>query len=255
MAGKRVLRKPTTPDPSSSEDRANPPATLNDHPFFGMKLDGEQIAFRDAIWSPDKLIVFCNARAGTGKTTIAVMTAELLYRHGRYDGIVYISAPVQEGRIGFLPGSAQDKIAVYSEPFYQAALKAGINPYTAIRQDSIQSQKDGLAYIDCISHNYLRGCNFENKVVICDEAQNYYTDELKKTLTRASDSCKLIVIGHTGQIDLYKHPENSGFARYIEHFSGQPYAAVCQLTHNYRGAVSTHADALPTQTERTPNGE
>jgi phosphate starvation-inducible protein PhoH and related proteins len=220
------------------------PETLAEHPFFGLHLDEEQTTFRDAIWDPEKLIVFCNARAGTGKTTIAVMTAELLYRYHRYDGILYITAPVQEGKIGFLPGSAQEKVSPYSEPFYEAALKANINPYTAIRQESMMNQKEDTAYIDCVSHNYLRGCTFENKVVIIDEAQNYYVDELKKTITRVSDNCKTIVIGHTGQIDLYHNPGNSGFARYVEHFANEPYAQICTLTHNYRGKVSTHADLL-----------
>lgn len=220
------------------------PDTLADHPFFGMKLDEEQAAFRDAIWNPEKLIVFCNAAAGTGKTTIAVMTAELLYRYHRYDGILYITAPVQEAKIGFLPGTAQDKVSPYSEPFYEAAVKANINTFKSIRQENMMNLKEGTAYIDCVSHNYLRGCTFENKVVIIDEAQNYYTDELKKTITRVSDNCKTIVIGHTGQIDLYHNPENSGFARYIKHFEGEPYAQICSLTHNYRGRVSTHADLL-----------
>ena len=77
------------------------PKTLNDHPFYGLELDEEQIAFRDAIWNPDKLIVFCNARAGTGKTFIATATADLLVKYGRYEGIVYISSPTQEQKLGF----------------------------------------------------------------------------------------------------------------------------------------------------------
>lgn len=225
-------------------DYTNAPETLKEHPFFGITLDEEQTKFRDAIWSPDNLVVFCNAVAGSGKTMISVMTAELLYRYGRYDGIVYVTAPVQESRLGFLPGSAQDKTSVYSEPFYEAAIKAGINTYTAVKQESMLSQKEGTTYIDCVPHNYLRGCNFDNKIVILDEAQNFYVDELKKTLTRCSDNCKTIVIGHTGQIDLYHNPENSGFARYIKHFENEPYAAICTLTHNYRGKVSSHADKL-----------
>ena len=86
--------------------------------------------------------------------------------------------------------------------------------------------------------------NFENKVVIIDESQNLYLDELKKVLTRINDNCKTIVIGHTGQIDLYHNPEHSGFARYIEHFKNDERTAVCELTKNYRGWVSTHADEL-----------
>ena len=42
------------------------------------------------------------------------------------------------------------------------------------------NEKNGTAYIKAITHTFLRGTNFENKVVIIDEAQNYYFDELKK---------------------------------------------------------------------------
>ena len=222
----------------------NPPQTLKDHPFYGFELDDDQKAFRDAIWSQDKLIVFANAKAGTGKTLIAVATANLLVQYGRYDGIVYISSPTQEAKLGFLPGEIADKVAVYSEPLLEALIKLNINPNTAVNQVSIENQKNGTGYIDAISHVYLRGCNFANKVVIVDEAQNSYTDELKKTLTRMSDSCKVIVIGHSGQIDLYHNPENSGFVRYLNHFKDDDRTAVCELKINHRGWISSHADEL-----------
>lgn len=224
-------------------DSTNPPETLDNHIFYGMILDEDQKKFRDAIWNPEKLIVFCNAKAGTGKTQIAVMTAQLLYDYHRYEGIVYITAPVQEARIGFLPGTSQEKIAVYNEPFCQAALKANISFERAIYDDGY-NEKTGSAYIQCVSHNFLRGCNFENKVVIIDEAQNFYVDELKKVLTRMHDNCKVVVIGHTGQNDLLHKPERSGFDAYIKHFENEPYAAVCTLTHNHRGVVANHADDL-----------
>lgn len=224
-------------------DLTDAPASLAGHPFYGLQLDKEQEAFRDAIWNPDKLVVFCDAKAGSGKTQIAVMTAELLYRYHRYEGIVYITAPVQESKVGFLPGTAQEKMSVYNEPFYQAALKANINIDQAIISD-IDNLKNGTGYIQCLSHNFLRGCNFENQVVIIDEAQNFYFDELKKVLTRIHDNCKVIVIGHTGQIDLQHHPERSGFAAYIDHFAKQDWAQVCHLSKNYRGMISEWADTL-----------
>lgn len=223
------------------------PDTLKDHLFFGMMLDEEQKAFRDAIWDKDTLIVFCDAKAGSGKTQIAVMTAELLYQYHRYDGIVYITAPVQEGKLGFLPGTVQEKLEIYNEPFYQAAEKANMD-VQHMTFDNIENRKNGTAYVQCMSHNYLRGCNFENKVVIIDEAQNFYIDELKKVLTRMHDNCKVIVIGHTGQIDLYHHPENSGFGAYIKHFESVEWAKICRLTKNYRGKISGHADTLERNT-------
>ena len=66
-------------------------------------------------------------------------------------------------------------------------------------------------------------------------------EELKKVLTRCHDTCKVIVIGHTGQIDIRG---GSGFHRYLEHFQGHEKCAVCKLTTNHRGWLSTYADQL-----------
>ena len=77
--------------------------------------------------------------------------------------------------------------------------------------------------------------------------QYYYTDELQKTLTRIKDNCKIIIIGHTGQIDLYKNRENSGFDKYLEHFKkveNDPRVKICKLVKNYRGWFSNYADAI-----------
>lgn len=65
------------------------PATLNDHPFYGLQLDEEQRAFANVIWSPDIDIVFCNARAGCGKTLISVGVANLLVQYGRFSNLIY----------------------------------------------------------------------------------------------------------------------------------------------------------------------
>lgn len=221
-----------------------PPKTLIGEPFYGLELDEQQQFFAESIWNPENLVVFCNACAGSGKTTIAAGVANMLVQYGLYDGIVYVVAPVQEEKSGFLPGDADQKTQVYARPLYRALVKLGINPYTTINQESISNQKNGTGYIDCESHLWSRGDTYENKVIIIDEAQNFYKDELKKVLTRVTDTSKTIVIGHTGQCDLYHYPERSGFAPYIEHFKDESYAQMCELTKNYRGKVSTKADEL-----------
>lgn len=70
-------------------DYSNPPETLENHIFYGLQLDEQQKEFRDAIWSTNKLIVFCDAKAGSGKTTIATATANLLVKYGRYKNIAH----------------------------------------------------------------------------------------------------------------------------------------------------------------------
>lgn len=229
---------------SKQNNKIDVPRDLSDHPFYGLELDDQQKAFRDAIWNPENLIVFCNAKAGTGKTTIATGVANMLVKYGLYDGIVYIAAPVQEEKLGYMPGDIQSKTSQYFDSLYQALIKLNINPQTAINQLAVENMKNGTGYIDTITHVFLRGQNFENKVVIVEESQNMYLDELRKVLTRIHDNCKTIVIGHCGQCDLYHNPENSGFSKYIEHFKDESYAQVCTLSKNYRGRVSTHADEL-----------
>lgn len=212
--------------------------------FYDLILDEEQQKFRDAILDLRKLIVFCNASAGTGKTTIAMGAANILVQDKRnsLDGIVYIVSPYGEGKQGYLPGSITEKSEVYYEPAYQAMTECGMNPYSDIDRRSISERKKaGDGYVKMITHTYLRGTNLDNKVVILDECQNYTVGELKKVLTRCHDSCKVIVIGHTGQIDI---GGGSGFALYLEHFKHQERCAVCELTKNYRGWISSQADLL-----------
>lgn len=210
---------------------------------FEFDLDEQQAAFVDAIMSANKTIVFCNAAAGTGKTTLAIGAANILVKDKRnhYDGIVYIVSPYGEQKQGYLPGSITEKSEVYYEPAYQAMIECGMNPNTDICSESMTSKKRGEAFVKLLTHTYLRGTNLSKKVVIIDEAQNYTLAELKKVLTRVHDDCKVIVVGHTGQIDI---SFRSGFARYIEHFSKYEDGAICELTVNHRGKISRYADEL-----------
>lgn len=215
-----------------------------DNHFYDLVLDEEQAAFRDAILDLRKTIVFCDAPAGTGKTTLAMGAANVLVHDKRnaLDGIVYIVSPYGEGKQGYLPGSITEKSEVYYEPAYQAMIEVGMNPYSDVDCKAIsEKKKAGDGYVKLLTHTYLRGTNLKNKVVILDESQNYTVAELKKVLTRCHDSCKVIVIGHTGQVDI---SGRSGFAKYIWHFRGQERCAVCKLTTNHRGWLSTFADAL-----------
>lgn len=219
------------------------PKTFKDRPFYGFQLDKEQLHFADTILNPDIDIVFVNARAGTGKTTIATGAANVLVKYGVYEGIVYIMSPYGERKQGWLPGTITEKSSVYFEAFYQAMINCNINPYTAINDDSMVNQKRDTGYITCITDTFLRGSNLDNVVVIIDEAENYTTAQLKKTLTRIGKNAKVIVIGHELQCDL-DDPSTSGFVKYINHFKGKKRAAVCELSTTHRGWISQYADEL-----------
>ena len=222
------------------------PVSLEEYAsFYGMDLDQEQKEFRDAIWNPDIDIVFCNSPAGTGKTTIALGTANVLVKHGFYQRIIYMMSPVQEAKIGYRPGDTQEKLAPYFLPLYDAAVSLGINPETDINPCTDEWKSTGNGYIDCMAQTFLRGRNIESDtILIIDEAENMYLDEFRTILTRLHDGAKAIVIGHTGQCDLVKHPERSGFAPYIKHFEGKERCKICNLHNNHRGWISRWADEL-----------
>ena len=222
---------------------AEKPLRVSDTLFYGIPLNDEQKVFADAIWNPDIDIIFCNSRAGTGKTTVATGVANMLVGYGSFDGIVYVMSPYGERKQGWLPGSIEEKSAVYFDAFYQALLSIDINPHSVVSTENIMNQKNGTGYIACITDTFLRGTNLDNCVVIIDEAQNYTVPQLKKVLTRVGKKSKVIVIGHELQCDL-DDKALSGFTKYLNHFKDHDRVAVCTLVQNHRGWISQFADEL-----------
>ena len=122
-------------------------------------------------------------------------------------------------------------------------IECDMNINTCVNSDSMVKQKYGEGYVTLLTHTFLRGTNLKRKVIILDECQNYTVSDLKKTLTRCSDDCKIICIGHDEQCDL-ENKASSGFKKYINHFSGHEHCEICELTVNHRGWVSQFADEL-----------
>lgn len=232
------------------EQLKDAPETLHEHPFYGFQLDADQRHYVDSIWDRNKLIVGVDAKAGSGKTTLAFAVANLLYEYGFYKNIIYVVSPYGESKQGFLPGDITEKSEVYFEPIYQAIIKCNLFPDRVIYNESLTARTDKVescGYVKCLTHTYLRGTNFEDAIVILDESQNYSFDDLKKTLTRANDNCKIILIGHSKQRDT--NDNSSGFEKYLEYYrqmeeSGETKVAICKLTKNYRGWISSTADEL-----------
>ena len=226
-----------------SEPEPDAPRAIQPNMFYGYNLDEEQLAFANAIWDKDKDIIFCDSKAGTGKTTIAVGVANLLVHYGFFDELIYIMSPYGERKQGWLPGTITEKSSVYFEALYQALVECNVNINTAINTDSMVNQKNGTGFVTCVTDTFLRGSNLNNAVIIIDEAQNFTVPQLKKVLTRIGKKAKVIVIGHELQCDL-DNPEDSGFTTYIKHFEEKDRVAICKLTQNYRSWISQWADEV-----------
>lgn len=203
---------------------------------FEPKLTDEQREYVDSIF--DNQLTIVNAKAGTGKTTLAVACAAVIGKP-----LIYTFAPVEERVMGFTPGTQEEKESKYITPLIDALTEIGEDPRLALYRESNPDFMNDNTWIRAMSHVYMRGTNIKDSTLIIDEAQNMTRGDLKKILTRVHDTTKVVIIGHTEQCDL-PDPKKSGFAPYIEHFRDEPYCKVVELTKNFRGELASHADEL-----------
>lgn len=206
--------------------------------FFGLTLNEGQKIFRDAIMSEDKQVVIANAVAGSGKTLIATACARMLQAYHGYDGVVYVFSANQEQALGYRPGTTEEKILDYREPLDDALIKLNEDPARAI--SSMDTIKMGTAWIDARPSTFLRGVNFNHKVVIIDECQNFTVPEIKKVISRCDDACKVILIGCSAQIDI--SADRSCFERLIQYLGAYDFVKVCHLPISYRGRLCEICD-------------
>lgn len=211
--------------------------------FFGLNLTDEQEQFRSAIMGNDYDIIFVDALSGTGKTTIAVACAKLLVSKKRFNSLLYSFSCVEEHKLGYTPGTVEDKEVKYLQPLFDALITINENPHRCVSSlASSEHFKNGHVWVDAMSHTFMRGMNISNRVVIIDEAQNLTVPEMRKVLTRCHDCNKVIVIGSSMQSDI--DSRLSGFVPYMKHYEDQERAAVITLTKNFRGWISQHADTF-----------
>lgn len=217
--------------------------------------DKHQYAYMQSLWASTDIVqsVFVDAKAGTGKTSLAVAAGVYEVEKGTYDKIIYIRNAVATRDQGFLPGGIGEKEAPYYLPLLDALDNLHHDGYKTWYETDTGHQK-----IFMLSTSYLRGVNFKNAFVIIDEAQNLDMTELQTTLTRIHDSCKVVVVGSTRQVDcpskLKLYGGMTPFEVYMKHFDGH-LSVQHKLVTNYRGAFSTHADEVQTTINQLLNNK
>lgn len=161
-------------------------------------LTENQKKFFDSYRQGDYFVALLGS-AGTGKSFCALYKAieEVLDKGNPFSMVVIVRSAVQTRDIGFTPGSLEDKMAIYEEPYVQICA----NLFG--RKDAYQRLKE-QHHIDFVSTTALRGCSFDNSIVIFDECQNAGFRELDTVLTRVGHNSKIIFCGDFSQNDLIK---------------------------------------------------
>jgi phosphate starvation-inducible PhoH-like protein len=152
-----------------------------------------QRRYLDAIESHD--MVFGIGPAGTGKTYLAVAMAISALVAKRVNRIILARPAVEAGeRLGFLPGTLQEKIDPYLRPLYDAL-------YDMLDPEKVDRYLEKNV-IEIAPIAFMRGRTLNDSFVILDEAQNTTSEQMKMFVTRLGFNSKAVITGDVTQIDL-----------------------------------------------------
>src|SRR5579871_5994462 len=152
-----------------------------------------QRRYVDAIERQD--LVFGIGPAGTGKTYLAVAMAVSALMAKRVSRIILTRPAVEAGeRLGFLPGTLQEKVDPYLRPLYDAL-------YDMLEAEKVEKLLERNT-IEIAPLAFMRGRTLNESFIILDEAQNTSPEQMKMILTRQGFSSKMVVTGDLTQMDL-----------------------------------------------------
>src|SRR5215813_7600893 len=152
-----------------------------------------QRRYLDAIEKYD--MVFAIGPAGTGKTYLAVAMAVSALNNKKVNRIILARPAVEAGeRLGFLPGTLQEKVDPYLRPLYDALYDL----MDGERVDRFLEKN----IIEIAPIAFMRGRTLNDSFIILDEAQNTTPEQMKMFVTRMGFNSKTVITGDITQIDL-----------------------------------------------------
>ena len=168
--------------------------------------------------------------AGTGKTYLAVAMAVAAINAKKVSRIILVRPAVEAGeKLGFLPGSLQEKVDPYLRPLYDAL-------YDLLEPEKVDKMLEKNV-IEVAPLAFMRGRTLNDAFIIMDEAQNTTVEQMKMFLTRMGANSKAVITGDITQIDL-PNPRKSGLIDAINVLDGVEGIHFC---HFEDGDVVRHA--------------
>jgi predicted ribonuclease YlaK len=182
---------------------------IDDLKVFEPLTNNQRIFFDE--YKAGKRFMALHGVAGTGKTFCAMYKAleEVLDRDNSFQKIVVVRSAVQSRDMGHLPGSVEEKMSIYTQPYIQIC-------------DTLFGRKDAWdrleeqGHIEFISTSFIRGMTFDHTIIIVDEMQNMNFEEIDTIMTRVGHKSKIIWCGDYRQTDLKKAGDKTGILKFLD---------------------------------------
>lgn len=182
-------------------------------------LNKEQLFFSNAIINHFYNVLIVEAKAGSGKTLLALSGALKLVRQKHFQKIIYIRNSIEsldKGEdVGYLPG-LEEKFRIYNHPLMDSLeyiirtehkrrrSKRDDISYTPLEDSEVSSRVEQMISnygIETMWVGEMRGRTLSNSFIIIDEAQNMSNKTMQMVLSRVDSSCKVVILGSNKQID------------------------------------------------------
>ncbi len=182
-------------------------------------LNKEQLFFSNAIISHIYNVLIVEAKAGSGKTLLALSGALKLVRQKKYQKIIYIRNSVEsldKGEdIGYLPGF-EEKFKIYNHPLMDSLeyiirseykkrnSKKNIEHMSELDDSEVSTRVEQMIQnysIETMWVGEMRGRTISNSFIIIDEAQNMSNKTMQMVLSRIDNTSKVVILGSNKQID------------------------------------------------------
>jgi phosphate starvation-inducible PhoH-like protein len=154
-----------------------------------------QSRYIDLLANPDNAMIFGVGPAGTGKTFLAVAAGVSELLSGTRQRLIVTRPAVEAGeKLGFLPGTLEEKVDPYMLPIWDSLREL-------MGQEQME-RRMARGEIEVAPLAFMRGRTLKNAFVIVDEAQNTTVPQMKMVLTRLGRDSRMVITGDPGQVDL-----------------------------------------------------
>ena len=159
----------------------------------------------------DELNLILSGSAGTGKTFIALYLAleSMLNDPDIYRKIIVLRSAVTTRDQGFLPGTKEEKESSYEAPYRLVCSEL-------FGFEGAYNKMKTANKIQFETTSFLRGCTFDQAIVVIDEMQNLNFHELDSVITRLGDNCLLLFCGDFRQSDFKANDEKNGIKNFMK---------------------------------------